>query len=259
MVASGSTGNADGRRKTMTPGSPGGGVRPARRVMLGQEVADRLREAILTGSLPPGTHLVEERMAAQLEVSRGPVREAFARLEQEGLITLLPHRGGAVKSLAADDVEEVYALRLALEPVAVRLAAFRNDAEGIRAANEVIDRFAEALESEIDAHTAAQYDLEFHDALYRIAGNQRLFAAWNTLRAQVYLLLLARNLAEPDWRERMVGGHRSIIDAVERQDADEAESLLRDHLRFSFQLIASNYGFDQTHSSFLRLLDRGPH
>lgn len=257
MVASGSTGDANGRRRTMTSDAPGGGVRPARRVMLGQEVADRLREAILTGSLQPGTHLVEERMAAQLEVSRGPVREAFARLEQEGLITLLPHRGGVVKSLASEDVEEVYTMRLALEPVAVRLAAVRNDAEGVQAANEVIDRFAEALESEIDAHTAAQYDVEFHDALYRIARNQRLFAAWNTLRAQVYLLLLARNLADPDWRERMVAGHRDIVDAVEGHDGERAESLLREHLRFSFQLIASNYGFDQSHSSFLQLLDRG--
>jgi len=88
---------------------------------LAGDAADRIRESILSGGFRPGEHLVEARIAQQLNVSRGPVREAFKLLRAEGLVEEEPRRGTFVVRLEADDVREIYQLRAAIEGQAARL------------------------------------------------------------------------------------------------------------------------------------------
>ena len=88
---------------------------------LAGDAADRIREEILAGGFRPGDHLVEAKIAEQLSISRGPVREAFKLLRAEGLLKEEPRRGTFVVSLSADDVREIYELRAALESAAGRL------------------------------------------------------------------------------------------------------------------------------------------
>src|SRR6202012_4058945 len=100
---------------------------PAVRTSLGDVVAERLREAIMNSELEPGQHLREEQISESLDVSRGPVRDAFLILEREGLVTLSRHRGATVVELMLEDLGEVYSLRSALESLAVRLAIRRHE------------------------------------------------------------------------------------------------------------------------------------
>ena len=94
---------------------------------LAEDAADRIREQILAGGFAQGEHLVEARIAEQLNVSRGPVREAFKLLRSEGLLQEEPRRGTFVVSLSAEDVREIYGLRAAIEGRAARLLAGRQD------------------------------------------------------------------------------------------------------------------------------------
>src|SRR5262249_37542282 len=97
-------------------------LRPATRQTLGENVADSLREAIFRGLFKPGQRLAEAPIASTLKVSRAPVREALASLEQEGLVSRTTNRGTTVISLSRKDVEEICSLRLPLEILAVRQA-----------------------------------------------------------------------------------------------------------------------------------------
>src|SRR5215207_11434 len=94
----------------------GSTMRPAQRRGLADEVADRIREAIFDGAFPPGAPLREVELAANLDVSRGPVREALVKLEREGLVQLRWHRGASVTTLSGADAEELYTLRGAPSP-----------------------------------------------------------------------------------------------------------------------------------------------
>ena len=97
---------------------------------LAKSIRVRLREAILKGNFAPGAHLPEVEIAARYKVSRGPVREALAQLEQEGLVLLRRNRGAVVARLSRADLEEVYSLRLSLERLAVaRAVRYGTDAD----------------------------------------------------------------------------------------------------------------------------------
>src|SRR5579884_3034520 len=96
---------------------------PAAAIQLSDEVVDRLREAILGGLFAPGDRLREEQLAEALGVSRGPVRNALLQLEREGMVVRRRNRGAIVARLSREDLEEVFSLRLAIEPVACAWAA----------------------------------------------------------------------------------------------------------------------------------------
>src|ERR1700694_4324682 len=104
------------------PSSPINAVDLARSASLAHSIRSRLREAILRGDFASGAHLREVEIAERYQVSRGPVREALAQLEQEGLVILRRNRGAVVARLSRTDLEEVYSLRLALERVATARA-----------------------------------------------------------------------------------------------------------------------------------------
>jgi DNA-binding GntR family transcriptional regulator len=215
---------------------------PARRHNLGEDVAEQVRHAILRGQFTPGQHLREEELAARLQVSRGPVREALALLEREGLVEVARNRGAAVVALSRADLEEVYDLRMGLEVVATQLATRRAQEPDFRAAEAILQEFAAALDGPISEQEAARLDLSFHDVIYLAAGNRRLAASWASLRSQVYLFLLSRNTANADWREHMVGGHRAILDALRSRDEVAAVELISQHIAYAFARIESAFG-----------------
>lgn len=214
---------------------------PARRVRLADDVAGQVRDAILRGQFAPGQHLREDQLAARLQVSRGPVREAFATLEREGLVDVAPHRGATVVQLTPDDLLDVYSLRCGLEVVAMQLAVRRGTDEDWRAAQAVLTEFAKALKGNVGAQDAARLDLEFHDVFYRAARSERLLASWLSVRSQVYLFLLQRNVANQDWRQNAVTGHADILDAVRAGTERTVVKLISAHISYAYELIAANY------------------
>ena len=126
-------------------------------------VVPALREAIVEGVLAPGSRLSEVQVAKQLNVSRTPMREAFAQLEREGLVTVLPRVGAYVRAVTLRDVEEIYTVRAALECLAVQLALERITTLGIAQLDDVI----EAMQVSVDAGDPVGY-VEALDRFYTI-------------------------------------------------------------------------------------------
>src|SRR5215211_6054101 len=168
---------------------------------LGADIAARLRLAILNGYFDPGARLPEESLARTMGVRRGPIREAPVQLEREGLIVIRRNRGAFVAPLAREDLEEVYTLRVAIERLAVQRAVSQADDSAIAEMQSVVDEIATRMERGITEQEAAELDLRFHDLIYQAANHRRLYEIWTTLRPQIHILLLNRNVAHDDFRE----------------------------------------------------------
>jgi len=209
---------------------------------LTEDVTEQLRAAIFCGHFAPGERLSEEQLARTLGVSRGPIREAFVRLEREGLISSPANRRSVVATLSRRDLEEVYTIRLALERLAVQYAVHAAQPGDFAAMEANTQSLEEAIARGITEHEAANLDIGFHDLLYRAARHQHLLDAWLNIRSQVYLFLLSRNLANPDFRERVISrGHRTILDALKKRDEKVAVEEIEEHLRSAYTYIVQNY------------------
>jgi DNA-binding GntR family transcriptional regulator len=203
---------------------------------LAEDAADRIREQILDGGFKQGEHLVEAKIAEQLNISRGPVREAFKLLRAEGLLTEEPRRGTFVVSLTAHDVREIYGLRAALEGRAGRMIARSQDPTvlaRLRALADEIDRAVDAG----DAVAASRADLAFHEGLCELCGNSRIHEVFMryvpTLRG--LLRLDEHVLASLDEISRQ---HRPLVEAIEAGDEETAARLLNEHAEHAGGLIA---------------------
>ena len=208
---------------------------------LGVDIAERLRTAILNGAFPPGERLPEEQLAKTMGVSRGPVREALAVLEREGLIVIRRNRGAFVAQLSRDDLDEIYTLRVAIERLATeRCIAYATEAE-MDEIQAVVDQITEKMKAGISEQDAAELDLEFHDIIYRIGKHKRLYDTWSMLRPQIHVLLLNRNLADDDFRDMVVSSHQDILDALRARDNDKAIEITMDHLMGSYDRVRRSH------------------
>jgi DNA-binding GntR family transcriptional regulator len=219
---------------------------------LTEDVTERLRDAIFRGHFVPGQHLSVELIARTLGVSRSPVREAFILLKGEGLIASLANRRMIVAQASRRDLEEVYTMRLALERLAVQYAVHNAQDSDFRALEANTRLLEEVVARGITEHEAATLDLGFHDLLYRASGHQRVLAAWLNIRSQVYLFLLSRNLANADFRERVISrGHRYVLDALIKRDEERSLWAIEEHVRAGHAYIEQNYpGHDGSPQSY---------
>lgn len=211
-----------------------GRVAPARRRGLAEEVADRIREAIFDGTYAPGAQLREVELSGDMDVSRGPVREALRLLEREGLVHCAWHRGTTVTTLSAQDVEELESLRGALEDLAVRRVVARASEEHLAS----LAKTAEMMERAVDAHDLVRCDIAFHDAVFAAAGHQRLTDAWNGIRCQVHLFLLTRiGHSTEDYLDRVPREHQQLVAALCARDTDTALGLFAVHRRHAVDVV----------------------
>lgn len=208
---------------------------------LSDEVVERLRRAILGGHLAPDEQLRENLLAESMGVSRGPIREALSRLVREGLVINRPNGRSFVARLSRQDVDEVYSLRRVLERLAVGYACQKAGPAEWAEMQALVDAMAAHIERGISEQEAAELDLRFHDALYRAAGHQRLLNYWATLRPQIHVFLLSRNVASPDFRDSAVAGHQAILDAIKARDEAQAQSLIEGHLDFAYNRVIGTY------------------
>ncbi|MFG3015881.1 GntR family transcriptional regulator [Streptomyces cinerochromogenes] len=207
---------------------------PARRRGLAEEVADRIREAVFDGTYAPGAQLREVELSGDMDVSRGPVREALRLLEREGLVHCAWHRGTTVTTLSATDVEELDSLRGALEDLAVRQVVARASEEDLAS----LAKAAEMMERAVDAHEMVRCDIAFHDAVFAATGHQRLTDAWNGIRCQVHLFLLTRiGHSTEDYLGRIPREHRELVAALRARDAGTALDLFAVHRRLAVDVV----------------------
>jgi len=221
---------------------------PAVKRSLADDVVDRLRDAIFHGSFKPGEPLREEQLAAMLDVSRGPIREALVQLEREGLVLVRRHRGATVARLSRGDLEDVYSLRLALERLAVQRAARYATDQDFLAMEAVLAAFDIALSRGPSEKEVAELDVRFHDLIYKAARHQRLYHCWANLKSQIYIFVLSRNVADPDFREITVKSHAALLEALRTRDETRATTEIEDHLRGAYDRVVRGYSAAETDS-----------
>jgi GntR family transcriptional regulator, gluconate operon transcriptional repressor len=203
---------------------------------LAEDAADRIREMILSGGFAPGEHLVEARIAQQLHVSRGPVREAFKLLRSEGLVEEEPRRGTFVVRLDGADVQEIYQLRAAIEGRAARLLAQQRPP---RALEELRNRSAK-IEDAIrggDVLSVSRADLEFHGAVCWLSGNTRLNDVF-TRYVPILGALLRLDERLYGSLDRLTGQHEALLRTIEVGDPGEAAAAFEEHAEHAAGLIA---------------------
>jgi DNA-binding GntR family transcriptional regulator len=150
------------------------------------------------------------------------------------------NRGAIVAHLSRDDLEEIYSLRLAVEPLATVWSARNASDADCAAMQAVIDSYA-ALDS-AGAHEAAEADLRFHDVVYRSAGHGRVLRLWQELRPPVSIFLLARSyIGQAEFCDGMIRNHDVILAAIRDRDEERAHQVAVDHIRMSYGRVVGSY------------------
>ena len=205
---------------------PGGRVE---NLTLWERVHAHLREEILANRLQAGAELQESALAAQLGVSRAPVREAIGRLATEGRVLVRPRRGAVVRELSKEDFLEAYQVREALEAMAARLATYRLAGEELARLEQLTSTMeTHAERDEVDEFFEA--NAAFHAALVDASGNRRLRELYAQLVGQMNRYR-RRSLALRGNLHQSVAEHRAILAALTERDPDRAGRLVADHIR----------------------------
>lgn len=206
---------------------------------LSRRIVDQLKRVIIAGELKPGDRVLETDLAEQLGVSRGPVREAFRQLEQEGLLVSYPHRGTFVATIPEDEIEEVYALRAHLESYAARRVVAERQEEALAVLGDLLSQMLTAAH-ERDLPAVADMDLQFHDTLLELSGFTGLHRIWRSMDGLVRARTYA-TLAQPG-REELIEytamSHRPIVEAIRSGDPDAVEQAVNEHIHEVPSLIA---------------------
>lgn len=198
---------------------------------LADDVFDQIRTSIIKGELAPGSKVNEPQLSKQYGISRGPLREAIRRLEGCKLVEIRPNVGAKVVSLDGPQAIEIYEIREPLEGLACRLAAELATPEDCRGLRELLAKHEQQIQSE----NGRQYyqkegDLDFHFLIVQLSGNSRLF---NYLCGELYHLLRlyrCQTSSEPARPVQAFKEHHQIVDAIENQDGELAELLMKRHI-----------------------------
>lgn len=219
-----------------------GELEPVQRRSTAAIVADQLRSAIMYGSLPPGSQMGEAELANRLGVSRGPLREAMQRLVQEGLLHSEPHRGLFVTSLEAEDVQDIYLARLAVERAACERIVRTHRVEAVAELTAAQVRIVGAVDGG-DPEELAAADQEFHETLVRVSGSPRLQRMARTLLVEKRMCLTALQDKYQADAEALVQEHQGIVDALEAGDEQLVVRRLEEHMNDALERL--NGSLDQ--------------
>ncbi len=199
---------------------------------------DALREGIKVGRYTPGQRLIEADLTRELNVSRGPVREAMHRLAGEGLVVIEPHRGVVVRRLTREDVANLYEVREGVEGLAARLAAKHIDegdnAKRLRAA---IKQMRDVFESG-DAAAYMESNESLHGLIFELSGNNALVKMVQQLRLPVFRLQFSRMMrSSAEAKNDSVDDHENVVQAILAGNPKKAERAMRTHVRHAGRMI----------------------
>ena len=192
-------------------------------------VFNTLREAILKGDLKPGERLMELQLAAQLGVSRTPIREAIRMLEQEGLAVTVPRKGAEVAKMTLKGMEDVLEIREALDILACQLACVRITEEQLALLKEKKQAFEDSLKSG-NVKAIAETDVAFHDVIYDATNNPKLVNMLNNLREQIYRYRVEYLKKEENY-PKLIKEHNEIFDALYNHSEEAAIASIREHVK----------------------------
>jgi DNA-binding GntR family transcriptional regulator len=201
---------------------------------ISDQIYERLKQQILHGEIEPGERLMQNQVAENLRASRTPVREAFRRLEQDGLVERVPQGGVRVTRLDIEAIQEVFGIRNVLEAYAIELACGRITVEEIGSLKRLVNQAEELLSSgglgrETKIKRIFELNTQFHDIIYRASGNSYLMGMINSLRFIVGRLRFLGLRADSTW-SRAWDEHAQLIGLLEKRDKESAARLLKTHL-----------------------------
>ena len=207
---------------------------PFIRSNLRAQIKDVILQRIVAGEYPPGSRLVETRIAQELGVSQAPVREALRDLEQLGCIVHEPFRGCSVRAFSAEELLEAFPVRAALEALAARLAAERITEDELLHLADLVETMRAAARRG-DAHDQSQANASFHATIVRAARNATLERQWSFLEpfSRTYISVSQPGLDLLALSER----HVPILDALRARDPDAAAAAMHRHLMEAADLL----------------------
>jgi DNA-binding GntR family transcriptional regulator len=190
-----------------------------------------LRRRLADGTYPPGSHLPEEELAAQLGVSRTPIREALRRLDAEGWLRVVPNQGAFATEWSIADINEIFDLRALLETYAAEHAASMPDRRGLEMMEEACDRAEAALPGhDLNAiEVISDTNVSFHRALWEMSGRARCRTTLHSLAVPPMMLRNFRNFDAAGLR-RSLDQHREMIKAIASGNAAWAGAVMRAHV-----------------------------
>jgi DNA-binding GntR family transcriptional regulator len=202
-------------------------AQPIRALPLREHVYQRLQELLIARTLAPGDHLVEERLAAQLGVSRGPVREALQRLHRDGWITLRPRYGAFVNQPTPQQVHEFFEARELVERAAAQLAAERCSPTDAAALVRICDEADEDLRRGVPSQQMAAHTARFHGLVLASAQNHLLLEFGEQLshRSRWFFAPLVATIAPRAWAE-----HRAVAELIAAGHAEGAGEAMHSHI-----------------------------
>jgi DNA-binding GntR family transcriptional regulator len=196
-------------------------------------VLDTLRRAILGGVIEAGTPLVQSELSSRLGVSKTPIREAIRDLAAEGLIDFDSYRSSVVHTPTLEEAQEIYQLRLILEPIAVRRAVENITDDALDEAQ----RLCTAMGRTNDVGDWLQLNHDFHEVLTMPAGATRLLSIIEGLRNAAAIQIAWSFKASQSQMRTANGDHQQIVDAYRSRDADRAVAVTEHHLRSTLEAV----------------------
>ena len=193
-----------------------------------KSLVETLRDEIVRGDFVPGQYLRLEEIAARFDVSTMPVREALRDLEAEGLVTSFPHRGAIVTRLSAEELQDIYDIRVMLEEMATRLAVPLVTEDTLSELTSLVDQMEE---HQGRVATLTKLNHQFHITLYAASGRSHLCELNRMLRCrtQHYLHLYTVEVKADNFLQTQ-GEHRAILEACRRGDAEQAAIIMHEHV-----------------------------
>lgn len=219
-----------------------------------EQLAENLRQAILDGQLAPGTRLVEQELAEQFDISRGPIREAIRILAAEGLAELRKNKGAVVVSPTMDDVLEVYAIRMTLGAIAIDQLARQaaHDQLNLSKVTELLDLMSDKKVRQSNTQMV-ETDLQFQNELVALSELPRISAAMekSSFDIRIFVRALSIKYDEVD-HSNLVERHTNLLSKIIKGDAVNATRLWFEHIRKS----VAEFTKDMSSSDLNEFFDR---
>lgn len=193
---------------------------------------ETIRRTILRGDLPGGARLIQADLAAQLGVSTTPIREALRDLAGAGLITLDRNRGGVVRELNWQEIEEIRQIQEQLRRLAVKLAVHGITDEHLREAEALADQ----MDEESDLARWVDLNLRFHFLFYEATGGGRLTAILKGLEEATTLYVAQAQRWHPEFRRKANEAHRTLVAAYRARDVEKAVAALAGHAAMPIEM-----------------------
>jgi len=196
--------------------------------LLNQKVYRVLKESIIKGFLEPGTKLLENKIAEEMQVSRTPVREAMQKLVAEGFVKTTPNQTMVVTEVSPEDVKEVLQIRGVLEGLAARIAAKKINGQEIDELENVVAQMSLHVARE-NLSSYCQVDDEFHDLILNICGNKWIIQIRDNLGSFIYRFRI-KSLSVSGRLKHSLEEHQAIMESLREHDLAEADRLSQIHM-----------------------------